>query len=265
MTGHPVRILVVAVLAVALAGCLKFDMDLAVSSDDTVDGTMILAVDRSLVELGGGQLDDLVADAGPLPEGLEGVTVEPFEDDDHVGQEYRLDDVPLEALAEGGDPDALRIVRDGDVFRVSGAMDLTQGMTPGTDDLGDLGLDPSVLLSDLDLRIRLTFPGEVLESNGTVDGTSVTWEPVVGQANELTAVARADAGLVGLAWWVGLALLVALGLVVLAIVWLARRSRPVTATADGPVAATPASAPPPPPPPPPAPRQRPPPPPPPPA
>jgi hypothetical protein len=42
------------------------------------------------------------------------------------------------------------------------------------------------------LRIAITFPGEVLETNGQVDGTTVTWEPVFGERNVLTAVASAS-------------------------------------------------------------------------
>ena len=40
---------------VALSGCFKLDMSLELSSDDTVDGSIILAVDRDQAELFGGE------------------------------------------------------------------------------------------------------------------------------------------------------------------------------------------------------------------
>ena len=43
-----------------------------------------------------------------------------------------------------------------------------------------------------ELRIAITFPGEVLETNGQVEGTTVTWEPVFGERNVLSAVASAS-------------------------------------------------------------------------
>ncbi len=40
---------------VALSGCFKLDMSLELSSDNTVDGSIILAVDRDQAELFGGE------------------------------------------------------------------------------------------------------------------------------------------------------------------------------------------------------------------
>ncbi|MDT0203823.1 LppM family (lipo)protein [Nocardioides sp. AE5] len=49
--------------------------------------------------------------------------------------------------------------------------------------------------ADLTLRISVTFPGPVIESNGEVDGTTVTWEvdldgPVTAEDGQLRAVAH---------------------------------------------------------------------------
>lgn len=206
------RLVLLATLTMLLAGCIKFDMDMTVSSDDTLSGTMVMAVDRSLMEMGGadGELsvEDMMADGGgAFDDDVEGVTAAPYDQDGFVGQQYTFEGVPLAVLnAESSDQpgDSLRIERDGDVFQVSGAFDMTESgaagelgsATPQGDDLGeDLGLDPSVFFGGAELRIRLTFPGEVLESNGQIDGTSVTWDLDLGGANELSAVARADAGL----------------------------------------------------------------------
>ena len=53
----------VAALSMALAGCLKLDMALTVSPDDTVDGQLVFAVNKDLLELTGQSIDDLLGDA----------------------------------------------------------------------------------------------------------------------------------------------------------------------------------------------------------
>lgn len=178
-------------LALLLTGCLKLDMALTVSSDDTVDGDLVFAVNKEIVELTGQSVDDLVGDA-TVPEDVEGATQEPYEDDRFVGTRVTFDDVALADLQERADPDALSIERRGDTFVVSGVMDLSA-------DDGDIEGNPfedqiADAFDTAELRIAITFPGEVLETNGRVDGTTVTWEPAFGERTELTAVASAVAG-----------------------------------------------------------------------
>ena len=62
-----------------------------------------------------------------------------------------------------------------------------------------LGGEPGVRLEPgratgeerVELYVPITFPGEVLETNGRVQGTTVTWRPVFGERTEITAVASA--------------------------------------------------------------------------
>jgi hypothetical protein len=176
-------------LTVLLAGCLKLDMAITISPDDTVDGEMVFAVNKQLLELTGQNLDDVLGDA-TVPSDVEGATQEPYEDEDFVGTQVTFEDVALSDLSEGSDPDALTIVRTGDTYEVDGVMDLS------TDD-ADLQGNPfedqiTQAFDTAELRIAITFPGEVLETNGQVDGTTVTWEPVFGERNVLTAVASAS-------------------------------------------------------------------------
>jgi hypothetical protein len=101
-----------------------------------------------------------------------------------------FEDVALEDMQEGSDPDALSIERTGDTYEVSGVMDLTA-------DDAELEGNPfedqlTEAFDTAELRIAITFPGEVLETNGQVDGTTVTWEPVFGERTELQAVASAS-------------------------------------------------------------------------
>jgi hypothetical protein len=100
-----------------------------------------------------------------------------------------FEDVALSDMQEGSDPDALSIERVGDTYEVNGVMDLTS-------DDAELEGNPfedqiAEAFDTAELRIAITFPGEVLETNGRVDGTTVTWEPVFGERTELTAVASA--------------------------------------------------------------------------
>ena len=53
---------------------------------------------------------------------------------------------------------------------------------------------PDTLTANAEIRIKMTFPGEVTETNGTKDGSSVTWEPKLGQTADLTATAKDSGG-----------------------------------------------------------------------
>jgi hypothetical protein len=185
------RVMALAALAVLMSACLKLDMDLNVSSDDTVSGTVIFAVDKNLLQISGQSFDDLLGSSAPLPSGAEGVVAKDYEDDQFAGKEYTFDSVPL-AQFSGESAGDLSITRDGDVFHVSGTLDLSTVGATGPSGLS--GFDPSQFLQNADLRIRITFPGEVTDANGEVSGNSVTWLPKIGEATELQATASASGG-----------------------------------------------------------------------
>lgn len=181
-------------LILLLAGCLKLDMALTISPDDTVDGEMVFAVNKELLELTGQNVDDLLGDTA-VPDDVPGATQEPYEDDRFVGTRVLFEDVALQDMQEGSGPDALSIERTGDTYEVNGVMDLTT-------DSAELQGNPfedqiSEAFDTAELRIAITFPGEVLETNGQVDGTTVTWEPVFGERTELRAVASASGDAAG--------------------------------------------------------------------
>ena len=95
---------VVALLA--LAGCAKVDVALSIHGD-TVDGTMIMAVDRRLASGGDAILNGLEANA---PDDVAGVTKQPFADQTYIGSRYLLDDVPISEFDSG--PGSLGIKHD---------------------------------------------------------------------------------------------------------------------------------------------------------
>lgn len=176
-----------ATLTLLLAGCLKLDMALTVSSDDTVSGSMIFAFQKSLIEATGQDSQSLVDESVKIDDGLKGVTAEPYEEGDYSGAKYTFDAVPLDEFNKSSKEDGgLVIERVGDNFVVSGEMDLATGDTTGME-----GMEA---FSSADIKIAITFPGEVSDTNGQVSGNTVTWVPKMGEKLTFEATAKATSG-----------------------------------------------------------------------
>jgi hypothetical protein len=212
---------------VALSGCIKLDMQMNIQSDDTVDGTIILAVARDQAELFGGE-DALRESIQGESEGLFSDAPDTgefdqrdYEDDEWIGTESEFSGVPIDEFA-GAEDGTLTITRDGDEFVVDGEMDLTEG----TD-------DPSAdaLLASSELDVSISFPGDVIEANGEIDGNEVSWEPSPGEVLEISARGSAEAGMP----WMTIAAVGALvALVVIGVVLLiVMRGRQTAADAPG--------------------------------
>lgn len=221
----------VAFAVVALSGCFKLDMSLELSSDDTVDGSIVLAVARDQAELFGGEdaLREALAGEGAVfgeNPTTGSVETRDYEDDDWIGNEYVFSDVALDEFS-GADTGELSITRDGDTFVVEGSLDLSQG----TD--GDAAA--GALLESAETEISITFPGDVQSSNGVEDGNTVSWEPKPGEVTEISAVGSAESGL---PWTLIFALIALLTLVVVGIVLVVvLRGRQRGAPAAGPLPA----------------------------
>ncbi|TDC56684.1 hypothetical protein E1212_01580 [Jiangella ureilytica] len=193
---RPVHALAVAAMAVALTGCMKMDMQLNISDSDTVDGEIILALNReasAMAEAMGEDpstvFDELGAD---LPEGAQ---AEEYDDGEFVGQRYTFDDIALSEFS--AEESGFGITHEGEEIVVDGSLDMT-GLDPEAmagelgGDVGELG-DVDQLMESLEMSVSMTFPGEVTEHNGELDGTTVTWIPVPGEANDISA-RSADSG-----------------------------------------------------------------------
>jgi hypothetical protein len=222
------RLAAPAALALLLTGCLKLDIDLKIQPDDTVDGGVVFAVDKDLLELTGGSFEDITGGEMPLPNDVEGVRAEEYDDGKYVGQRYVFEGVALSEFTDPTDPESLRIVREGDRFTVSGVLDLSSGATGATGATAG-----QQFLSSAEIRVAITFPGEVISSNGRVEGNTVIWEPKFGDRLEIEATGSAVGGGGGL----GSALTVLLLVVgvaavagILALVVMSRR-RPAAAVA----------------------------------
>jgi hypothetical protein len=227
-------VVVALTLVILLAGCVKLDVDLHVATNDTVSGTMVVAVDNNVLEGANVEPDALyTALAGSLtganlPEGAS-VTPEKYDQDGYSGIQLTLKDVPIADLPDlsGRAPtpgaSSLRLTRDGDVYHFDAVLDVGPGAVTGVS-------IPEGLTGQADLSVAVTFPGQVTATNGTKDGSTARWTPTLGQSTELTATAGAtgSSGSGGSSAANGLLVLAAVigGVAVLGAVsalWLARR------------------------------------------
>ncbi|MGI8723204.1 MAG: LppM family (lipo)protein [Geodermatophilaceae bacterium] len=183
-------------LALVLSGCLKYDLTLVVSQDDTLDGTLIVAVAR---EFAVGQ--DVFGRSGELTPSQGSVTKEAYEDADYVGSRYVISGVPISEIDALSSDSSIRfaLTREGDDYLLDASLDFNLA-----------GPDTVPTGNSFTAMVSMTFPGAVTESNGTIQGNTVAWTQLRPDAeNTLTArasaIANGEAGSAsdsGIAWWV---------------------------------------------------------------
>ena len=216
------------VLALLLSGCLKYDLMLLVNEDDTMDGTLIVAVAREFA-VG----EDIFGQSGDPTPSQGSVTKEAYEDADYIGSRYIFSGVPISEIDAFSSDNSTRfsLAHDGDEYVLDANLNFSLG---GTEALPTDG--------SFSALVAITFPGAVIESNGTVDGNTVTWTQLrPGAENPLTArasaIANGQAGGPldsGIAWWVwaiGAAGALAVAGIIAAVV-LSRRRAKKTANAS---------------------------------
>lgn len=184
-----------------LSSCVKADVDLTVRSDDVVDGTIVMAVDRSF-STGGATSQATLVDAlrdRVLPGTRSGARQEPYTDGQYVGTKVVIDHMTLLDLDRSTGDQGLKIVHQGGRFRLSGHVDTG---TLSSAAASASPQDAQRLRDSYDVIVRVTFPGQVLSSNGSVSGHTVTWRPRFGQQIDLAA--EADDGRTGGLLWVWL-------------------------------------------------------------
>lgn len=214
------RLLAAGVLVLALAGCVRFQADLALNPGDLVDGQIIVAVldsektDESRATALGYVSDITSTLLGSLTD-EEGVSTREYERDDYVGRMIEFDNVGLDAFS-GQQPESLRFVREGDSYVFTGVLDFSEQSLPSDDSSDDDG----------NLRVTLTFPGEVTaQRNGEVSGTTITWTAALDERVEMSATGGANPPGPPVALIVGVALAVVVLLVAAGAAVLVLRSR----------------------------------------
>lgn len=187
------RVIALALVSVlALAGCIRVDMNLTLHEDDTASGEFIMAVSKELAELIGDE--DLGEALGT--EDIEGAISEPWEDEEYVGTRTTFENVALTEVSDS----TMMIVHEGDEFVVTGTPDDLQAQAGGEE-----------IPSNAEATLSITFPGEVSEHNGTLEGTTVTWDLLDPPATiEARGSASADGG--GIPLWIIIVVFAVMGI-----------------------------------------------------
>lgn len=213
-------------LVLLLSGCIKYDLMLQVNEDDTMDGTLIVAVAREFA-VG----EDVFGQSGDITPSQGSVTKQPYEDADYLGSRYVISGVPISEIDALSTDSSTRfsLTREGDEYRLDASLTFNVG-----------GSEAVPNDNNFTAMVAITFPGAVLESNGVIEGNTVVWTQLrPSTENSLTARASAlpngAAGSStdsGTPWWIWLLVGVGALLVagIIAAVWL-RRRRAAKATA----------------------------------
>jgi hypothetical protein len=219
-----------ALSCVLIASC-GIRSHLVIDATDLTQGEIVAQISfdqqfRDAMEQfgGGGDLLGELKDAAPN----EGWSVEPFIDGEFEGvnlshsfgsiaELQELLNSAMMGSAGSGSYENLEFTETNDTIRFEATLS-------GTDPEME-GFDASQIadLLNIEFRVQITFPGEVIEHNGTLDGNTVTWDldqdALAGA--ELLAEARKRGGF---PWPVVLGVLLGL-VVVAAVVWRVRSDR----------------------------------------
>ena len=159
----------------AMGGCTRVRAALAVQGDDTVAGEIVMA-------RAGGPPPAIV-----LPLTLVGrVTVSPYVAEDYQGSRLQFDELRFDELNSL----AMATPQAGGRYRLNLRRVGNRIVLDGQVDLAAMPVDRA------DVRLKVAFPGEVLDTDGTVTdtadaagaGPTVSWVFTPGQASQFMAV-----------------------------------------------------------------------------
>ncbi|MBF6357250.1 DUF3153 domain-containing protein [Nocardia higoensis] len=182
-------VLLAALLVPMLAGCLRVQVSMGVSSNDRVSGRIVAAVVPASAEDTGPQLT--------APESLASkVRVEPYNQDGYVGSKVFFEDLSfgdvqqlsqLNEQAQG--MIQLQFQRVGDLVSLNGRIDLKSVPPHGSD-----------------VQFTIAFPARVAKTNGTREGdNTVSWKLPPGEVSTLRAeVGYPDPNTRSFAGWAGI-------------------------------------------------------------
>jgi hypothetical protein len=167
--------LVLIVVGTGLGGCARVRTALAVQPDDTVIGEIVIATPEKSAD-----------DTGPaitVPPELESdVDVTPYRQDGYTGSVLRFSGLTFEQLGllhqvagPAGNGMQMEIRRAGNRVQVAGKVDLTQ-----------------VSADRADFQLKISFPGDVLDTNGETDSGTVSWTFTASEVAEFSAVVAYD-------------------------------------------------------------------------
>lgn len=170
---------VMVALVLSLTGCVKMDVDLAVSSPEKATLNMVVAVDKNA--LGGRTFEQALEQMGASEEALfqgfpEGVARAPYDKDGFQGFTFTAADKSLIEISDTSGKLGPKVdieYRDG-LYYFS-----AQG----------LGGNDTAALTEANMTVA--FPGKVTEAStgGTIEGNTVTWDMRTA-TGAMTAIAK---------------------------------------------------------------------------
>ncbi|WLS44235.1 DUF3153 domain-containing protein [Micromonospora profundi] len=184
--GRALRVAVCLLLLAALSSCMELNMGLTVNADDTVDGQLLLTARKSVLTSRNKNVPaafaELRQNIPALPPGEEAT----YEDSQLFGTQISYHRAPL----AGFDSESVKLVRDGDFYRFTLPLDPKRY---GGKIAQQNPQQQQAFLKLMSFEISVTFPGRVIDTNGTVNGRSVTWKVDSNKDKpaELRAVAEA--------------------------------------------------------------------------
>ena len=196
-----------------LAGCLRVQVSMGVSSDDRVSGQVVAAT-----------VPAAEGDKGPqlvVPDSLEGkVRVQEYTQDGYVGSQAFFSGLTFGDVQQLGQLSAdnagfmqLELRRAGDLVTLNGRVDLQTVPKQGSD-----------------VQFTIAFPARVATTNGNREGDSiVSWKLPPGEVTSLRAEVRyADPNTRSFAGWAGIVGGVTIGVaaIIAAMAYMNRNPRP---------------------------------------
>ncbi|MFI9505568.1 LppM family (lipo)protein [Nocardia sp. NPDC052566] len=182
-------VLLTALLAPLLAGCLRVQVSMGVSSNDRVSGRIVAAAVPADPKDKGPQLKQPEALAGKM-------RVEPYSQDGYVGSQVFFEDLSFGEVQQlGGLSEqtqgmfSLQFQRAGDLVSMTGRVDLKSLPPHGSD-----------------VQFTIAFPSRVAKTNGNrEDDSTVSWKLPPGDVSTLRAeVSYADPNTRSFAGWAGI-------------------------------------------------------------
>lgn len=170
-------VLVLLVIGLAASGCVRVRAAMAVSSDDRVSGDLVMASLPSAENGKGPQ----VTIPSPL---ADRVTAKPYSADGYNGSEVSFtnlgfDDMTTLATSISNESASYKIVfqRNGDLVTMDGSVDLSP-------------LPPA----GVDVQLKVSFPNPPAQTDGSVDGSTVSWTMKPGQVTSFSVADRYTLG-----------------------------------------------------------------------
>lgn len=169
-----------------LSGCVRFQANLSITSDSTLNGDIVVATAVGTGDNAQEEANDRAQDIEKklLPDlsGAEGVTRSIYIEDSYAGSRFTLNGTPLEAINSDSDSGSLKLTRNGDTFVFDGDINFT----PDSEE------DPQEDADESGIEVSITFPGTVTEHNGTLNGNRVFWNTSYEGSLDMHAVANAE-------------------------------------------------------------------------